>query len=84
MGTTLAGFEPQRAFSLDGSVAVITGGGNGIGRGIAIGMARAGARVHVLDRDSSAAKYSKYFLFWINIFFCKADARFLIAFCASI
>ena len=51
----MAGFDPQRAFALGGNVAVITGGGNGIVKGIAIGMARAGARVHVLDRDSNAA-----------------------------
>ena len=34
---------------------MITGGGKGIGRGIALGMSRAGARVHVLDQDSTAA-----------------------------
>ena len=38
---------------LDGEVAVITGAANGIGRGVALGMADAGARVALLDRSES-------------------------------
>ena len=38
-------------FALDGRVAVVTGGNRGIGRSIAIGMARAGAAVAILARD---------------------------------
>ena len=39
----------------DGKSAIVTGAGNGIGRGIALGMASAGARVAVADIDSQAA-----------------------------
>lgn len=38
-------------FALNGRVAVITGGNRGIGRSIALGMARAGAAIAVLSRN---------------------------------
>jgi NAD(P)-dependent dehydrogenase (short-subunit alcohol dehydrogenase family) len=49
-----SGFDPATAFRLDGRACVVTGGGSGIGRAIAFGLARAGARVHLLDRDAAS------------------------------
>jgi NAD(P)-dependent dehydrogenase (short-subunit alcohol dehydrogenase family) len=44
--------------SLDGKVAVVTGAGSGIGRGISLRLAEMGARVAVLDIDESAGKHT--------------------------
>jgi 3-oxoacyl-[acyl-carrier protein] reductase len=41
----------REAVSLDGVAAVVTGGGAGIGRGIAAGLAAFGARVAIWERD---------------------------------
>ncbi len=41
---------------LKDKIAIVTGAGSGIGRSIAIGLARAGAAVAITDIDSSAAQ----------------------------
>jgi 2-dehydro-3-deoxy-L-rhamnonate dehydrogenase (NAD+) len=43
-------------FSLEGQVAVVTGAGQGIGEGIAVRLAAAGARVAILDTNRVAAE----------------------------
>jgi NAD(P)-dependent dehydrogenase (short-subunit alcohol dehydrogenase family) len=48
------------AATLDGSVAVVTGGGAGIGRGVAAGLAAFGARVAIWERDEAAAQAEKF------------------------
>ena len=59
-GTDAASSPPKRrevAISdLQGRVAVVTGGGSGIGRGIARALSGAGAAVVVVDRDLQAAR----------------------------
>jgi len=50
------GFLPERMTRFDGSVVLVTGGGAGIGRAVALGFARGGATVHVLDRDGDKAQ----------------------------
>ncbi len=46
----------QIFFDLEGQVAVVTGGGQGIGEGISHRLAAAGARVAVLDRKEDLAR----------------------------
>jgi NAD(P)-dependent dehydrogenase (short-subunit alcohol dehydrogenase family) len=39
--------------SMEGRIAVVTGGGSGIGRAICLGLVAAGGTVHILGRDAS-------------------------------
>ena len=49
-------FDPRTGFRLDGKTCVVTGGARGIGRAVGVAAARAGARVHLLDRDGEEAR----------------------------
>jgi NAD(P)-dependent dehydrogenase (short-subunit alcohol dehydrogenase family) len=46
---------PDTIFGLDGKIAVVVGGGSGIGEAVAAGAAALGARVFVLDANEEAA-----------------------------
>lgn len=43
-------------FRLDGKIVLVTGGASGIGRSIATKFTKAGAKVHVLDRDEAKCR----------------------------
>src|SRR5438552_18968250 len=50
------GREENMAGTLEGKVALVTGGGGGIGRATALAMVREGARVAVADFVAAAAR----------------------------
>ena len=43
-------------FSLEGQNAVVTGGGRGLGRAMALGMAEHGANIAIVDIDQETAE----------------------------
>jgi NAD(P)-dependent dehydrogenase (short-subunit alcohol dehydrogenase family) len=56
MNTDARIVPPGSLFSITGRTAIVTGSGRGLGRALAHGLAAAGARVVVCDRDTASAQ----------------------------
>src|SRR5215210_2820081 len=55
----MAGQDSSDWLNLSGRVAVVTGGGGGIGRATAASFARAGAKVAIIDRDEKGLETTR-------------------------
>ena len=63
------------AFRLDGMVALVSGAARGLGQGIAVGLAEAGADIAVLDRISAAESEERITALGRRAFGIEADLR---------